>query len=482
MGKHKAEDSARTPASSKKRQALASPASVTRSPRMPVTTVNSTQSAADAFGTGPARASVVSGLSPNTSALSTWSSAAETQAKAKEVPHMTSLPSSEMLEGVAQDAIVPVVFKESEDGKLALQTHASLSVPPYEAVVLLMKQGEELAIVGETRIRVLRGGVEVWGYTITAASPQQTLYSPLTASSLVLRAVWPKIERVNGQGVDHKDKSAAKNVARLNAAAETDGLASSIECSCKPSSSLSLQGMHLLEKNIHAFAAARAISPDNVIVTVLQTSVSATQRAVTSLRSFKDAFGVDREFNNRSAQLLRSLFVFLPSSSAIAPLQMAPACAKTMLQLAKSLMAPGRLGGGTSGGSRAAAAHVVLFCGGKEVGKSSLARYTVNKLLQHWGHVAVLDADAGQTELSPPGCISLHIVKGALLGPPFTHLSPALVEYFFGSSSSKVDPQLYIAMISSLLEHYRSDKCIELCIIENGRGGLDFIMDYIAPP
>jgi polynucleotide 5'-hydroxyl-kinase GRC3/NOL9 len=80
----------------------------------------------------------------------------------------------------------------------------------------------------------------------------------------------------------------------------------------------------------------------------------------------------------------------------------------------------------------------VVVCGGVKQGKSSFARFLVNRAFQCVSHpgaaaaaspsggregiaVAYVDLDPGQTEFSAPGLFSLSIVTSPLLGPPFSH-------------------------------------------------------------
>ena len=65
---------------------------------------------------------------------------------------------------------------------------------------------------------------------------------------------------------------------------------------------------------------------------------------------------------------------------------------------------------------------VVLQCGKKHVGKSTLMRYLVNALCSKVGKVAVLDCDLGQPELTSPGLVSLSVVDSPLLGPSFANI------------------------------------------------------------
>lgn len=89
-------------------------------------------------------------------------------------------------------------------------------------------------------------------------------------------------------------------------------------------------------------------------------------------------------------------------------------------------------------------AELILVCGRKNSGKSSIMRFLTNSLLNayetvlcrqwfaltpflcpHRSHraVAILDCDTGQSEYSPPGCVCLGIVRAPLFGQPFNHIT-----------------------------------------------------------
>ncbi|RHY31017.1 hypothetical protein DYB32_003827 [Aphanomyces invadans] len=111
----------------------------------------------------------------------------------------------------------------------------------------------------------------------------------------------------------------------------------------------------------------------------------------------------------------------------------------------------------------------VLVCGAKGVGKSTFSRYLVNQLLNVYSIVAYLDTDVGQPELAAPGVLSLHYITTPLLGPGYTHLQPAYRSYFFGFSSPKADPTVYMDAISALLNDYSAkDLAIPLVINTDG--------------
>jgi polynucleotide 5'-kinase involved in rRNA processing len=53
----------------------------------------------------------------------------------------------------------------------------------------------------------------------------------------------------------------------------------------------------------------------------------------------------------------------------------------------------------------------VLIGGGKDTGKSTLARWLINKLLDAHPEVMLVDLDCGQTEFGPPGIISVTTLR-----------------------------------------------------------------------
>lgn len=117
-------------------------------------------------------------------------------------------------------------------------------------------------------------------------------------------------------------------------------------------------------------------------------------------------------------------------------------------------------GGGSGGGGVR-----VMICGGKGLGKSTLGRYVVNRVLSGSSDSGLffLDGDVGQPEFTPPGVMALHRLRGvedAVLSPPFMHLrsdSAAVAAHFVGATSSKFDPPLYIQRLESLVQRYYTE-------------------------
>lgn len=98
----------------------------------------------------------------------------------------------------------------------------------------------------------------------------------------------------------------------------------------------------------------------------------------------------------------------------------------------------------------------IVVCGAKGVGKSTFCRYLVNRLLSHYGMVAFLDTDLGQSELTPPGLVSLHALVAPVLGPGFTHMKMPLRSFFCGGTNPGNDPLYYMQAVKSLLRLYEA--------------------------
>lgn len=126
----------------------------------------------------------------------------------------------------------------------------------------------------------------------------------------------------------------------------------------------------------------------------------------------------------------------------------------------------------------------IMLCGGKDVGKSSFAKFLINDLLSTHDTVFYLECDCGQTEFTPPGILSLVKVEKALLGPPFTHSVQLEKCYFFGNITPKDDPNEYIRLITLLYEFYMQNCDGKIPLVVNQQGwvkglGLCLLVDCI---
>lgn len=100
-------------------------------------------------------------------------------------------------------------------------------------------------------------------------------------------------------------------------------------------------------------------------------------------------------------------------------------------------------------------APTVFICGAKNAGKSTFARYLVNSLLKRYSKVGYLDTDVGQPELTPPGCLSLHMLDKPILGLSALEMKDPERCYFYGDISPKCDPKFYLQSIFSLYDYFR---------------------------
>jgi polynucleotide 5'-kinase involved in rRNA processing len=102
-------------------------------------------------------------------------------------------------------------------------------------------------------------------------------------------------------------------------------------------------------------------------------------------------------------------------------------------------------------------------------GKSTTARYLTNLYLNNHDTVAYLDCDLGQPEFTPPGMVSLTMVKDPLLGPPCTHFKLPKHSIFIGDTTPKRDPDAYITGLYKLVDVYRKE-CNGIPLVVNTSG------------
>ncbi|KAJ1813423.1 Polynucleotide 5'-hydroxyl-kinase grc3, partial [Coemansia sp. RSA 2599] len=100
---------------------------------------------------------------------------------------------------------------------------------------------------------------------------------------------------------------------------------------------------------------------------------------------------------------------------------------------------------------------IFVVAGMQGQGKSTFLRQLVNRLVSRFGRLFYMETDIGQSELSPPGALSLTMLADPLLGPPFTHMSHQDFYHavYMGMSSPKNDPDRYVRAIQCLVSAYR---------------------------
>ena len=155
---------------------------------------------------------------------------------------------------------------------------------------------------------------------------------------------------------------------------------------------------------------------------------------------------------------------------------------------------------------RSSAPACVLVCGPKNSGKSEFCRRLVNAALSvpqpnasasgiaSTNCVAFLDLDPGQAEYSPPGEISLILLRSCNMGPPFAHPmvcrgDEMIRAHHIGSTSPKENPQHYVKCVTNLLSHYNAllTRYPTCRMVINSAGwvldiGLEVLVDIVKSP
>lgn len=99
--------------------------------------------------------------------------------------------------------------------------------------------------------------------------------------------------------------------------------------------------------------------------------------------------------------------------------------------------------------------------GGKNTGKSTLARLLLHALLTNGEHrfVSFMELDVGQPEFGPPGMLSLHVFdsqrESGVFGPSWCTARVPVRAHFLGDVTPRDDPARYMAAVSDLMETYR---------------------------
>uniref|UniRef100_A0A8C6R9B5 Polynucleotide 5'-hydroxyl-kinase NOL9 n=1 Tax=Nannospalax galili TaxID=1026970 RepID=A0A8C6R9B5_NANGA len=100
---------------------------------------------------------------------------------------------------------------------------------------------------------------------------------------------------------------------------------------------------------------------------------------------------------------------------------------------------------------------VILVCGTQDIGKSTFNRYLINQLLNSISCVDYMECDLGQTEFTPPGCISLLNITEPVLGPPFTHQRTPQKMVYYGKTACKNDCENYIEIVKYVFKSYKRE-------------------------
>ncbi|XP_051915405.1 polynucleotide 5'-hydroxyl-kinase NOL9 [Hippocampus zosterae] len=299
--------------------------------------------------------------------------------------------------------------------------------------VLVMQKGQTLCFRGKCFLTCLFGRVEVMGFTIEEGQQSYPLFSPASHCPLTIRAT---------EGCD--DSRDRRSVA-------TDVL-----CNYLPSAS-------------HKKLLKKVGSKSSIIL---------LEPMETQLTHFLSSFAnLSNLFDPTMGELMSAVLDtplnglgMIPLMDSVEGLKVSPSCRESLNVVVTACR--GDMDG----------CAVVLVYGAKNVGKSTYIRMVINTLLNHTTSVDYLEADLGQTEFTPAGCLSLLTVGEPLLGPPFTHQRDPDHMVYYGESSCESDISRYLESLKSLW--HRRSPSRETPIVINTMGwikgfGLQLLVDML---
>ncbi|TSL61239.1 Polynucleotide 5'-hydroxyl-kinase NOL9 [Bagarius yarrelli] len=284
--------------------------------------------------------------------------------------------------------------------------------------VLVLKKGQSLCFRGKCLLTCLSGRVEVLGFTIEQGQQPYPLFSPSTHCPLTVRAV-------------------------------REGTASS-----KSRKESQLEAKAIVRKHLLSEPRKRLLNEVGA-----ESCVVLLQPLDTPLTRFFDSFDeLGQLFELNSKEVRSQAAMCNPALSAVGVTALQGSCARGDFDRCP----------------------VILVCGAKNAGKSTFNRHLINSLLNHTASVEYLECDLGQTEFTPPGCLSLITVTEPLLGPPFTHQREPDHMVFYGQADCQADLDRYLDSLKFLWRHYSGENPIIINTMGWVKGhGFQVLVDLI---
>lgn len=299
--------------------------------------------------------------------------------------------------------------------------------------VLVMQRGQTLCFRGKCFLTCLYGRVEVMGFTIEEGQQSYPLFSPASHCPLTIRALESTDDTRN-------DRTEASHILQ-----EYLPPASRKKLLKKITSTSSIILLEPMETPLTRF-----LSSFTELSELFSPPVGELMSAV-----------LDTPLNGLG---------MIPLASAVEGLKMSQSCREALNTVVNACR--GDMDG----------CAVIFVCGTKNVGKSTFNRILINTLLNHTASVDYLEADLGQTEFTPAGCLCLSTVRDPLLGPPFTHQYTPEHMIYYGQASCESDLDRYLESLKSLWR--RRSQSRETPVIINTMGwvkgfGFKLLVDMI---
>uniref|UniRef100_A0A8D1NKU3 Polynucleotide 5'-hydroxyl-kinase NOL9 n=1 Tax=Sus scrofa TaxID=9823 RepID=A0A8D1NKU3_PIG len=298
---------------------------------------------------------------------------------------------------------------------LTTSCSAILSIPPVRPAgpgraLVLLPLGQSFIFSGICRVTCLYGQVEVLGFNISQGQPAQDVYSTYTHTRLTVTAVH--------YSVSEKSKKEMKREARtlLKSHLNRDDRRWLMKNFSPLCSVMMLE--HLKTSTVNFITSHPGLS----YVFVQEVPPFQINLEYFTLRSV----GIRREKKKTGLRLTESAFSVMEELVSVS-CEEVDGC------------------------------PVILVCGSQDVGKSTFIRYLMNQLLNSIPCIDYLECDLGQTEFTPPGCVSLLNITEPVLGPPFTHQRTPQKMVYYGKTSCKDNFENYIEIIKYVFSSYKRE-------------------------
>ncbi|XP_016404510.1 polynucleotide 5'-hydroxyl-kinase NOL9-like [Sinocyclocheilus rhinocerous] len=339
-----------------------------------------------------------------------------------------------VLKNGMESSTSPKTDQMEEDG---LQFHAHFD-HTHNRAVLVMKQGQVLCFRGKCLLTCLYGHVEVLGFTIEEGQQPYPLFSPPSHCPLTITALG-------------NNPPSGKN--------KKEGL---------------LEAKAIVRKYFSSEPSKKLMSEvdSDSCVVLLEPLDTPLTRFLTSFSELSEIFGLN------SKELKSQAAVYSPVLSAVGVTALRGPCAQGLVLSRSYREAISSLLSAWAG--EFVRCPIILACGGKSSGKSTFNRHLINSLLNHTASVEYLECDLGQTEFTPPGCLSLNTVTEPLLGPPFTHLRDPEHMVYYGQADCQADIDRYLESLKSLWRHVSGESPVIINTMGWIRGhGFQILVDLI---
>ncbi|XP_072012363.1 polynucleotide 5'-hydroxyl-kinase NOL9 [Engystomops pustulosus] len=298
--------------------------------------------------------------------------------------------------------------------------------------VILLQPREKLTFFGKCVLTCLYGSVKVLGLTINSNEISYELFSPKTHAPLAIEAL--------------KQKK-----------------------TCKKSKEIRMEARQLLRGylSLDCRRAVMANFKSSCSILLLERLEDTTVNYILSHPEYSSIFGADLKHTPAvSDPVLRSIGVH--SCDPEAAVTMSAEVVSAAQQLVSACLEEDN------------GCPIILICGPKNVGKSTFSRYLINQVLQHIPCIDYLDCDPGQTEFTPPGCISLLRITKPVLGPPYTQQRDPHKMVYFGEVSCEENLERLLESVKYVMTSYKREQPLIINTMGWVRGfGLLLLIDLI---